>query len=63
MKTLAEKKQAIKDFVNSKPEGQFATGLYFKSVGNKYVTYISTWGATTIEKMDIDDFIEDYNII
>ena len=63
MKTLAEKKQAIKDFVSAKPEGQFARGLYFKSVGNKYVTYISTWITTTTEKMDIDDFIENYNVM
>jgi hypothetical protein len=60
MKTLKEKKQAIKDQMNSTPEGQFSTGLYFKSVGSKYVTYISTWNNTTTEKMDIDEFIENY---
>jgi hypothetical protein len=57
---LAEKKKMINDFIETKQDGQFSTGLFFRSVGNKFVHYYSTWDQTTEEKMDIDDFIENY---
>ena len=60
MKTLQEKKELINDFIDSKPENQFSTGLFFRSVGNKYVHYYSIWDQTTEEKMDIDEFIYNY---
>lgn len=58
--TTKEKKQEIIDKMQSIPEGEFSTGLFFKSVGSKYVHYISIWETTTEEKMDIDDFFENY---
>ena len=57
---LSEKKELINDFISSKPEKQFSTGLFFVSVGTKYVHYYSIWGNTTSEKMDIDEFMSNY---
>jgi hypothetical protein len=59
MKT-SEKKELIYDFISSKPEKQFSTGLFLISVGYKYVHYYSIWDNTTVEKVDIDDFINNY---
>lgn len=55
-----EKKQQIIDFVESKPEKQFSTGLFFVSIGHKYVHYYSIWDKTTSEKMNIEDFYSNY---
>lgn len=58
--TKKEKKQEIIDFIESKPENQFSTGLFFVSIGSKYVYYYSIWDKTTNEKMSIEDFYSNY---
>jgi hypothetical protein len=60
MKTLKEKREEIREKYNSIPEGQVSVGIYLKSVGSKFVTLLNTWDTTTIEKIDIDDFYENY---
>jgi hypothetical protein len=58
--TIKEKKQEIIDKMESIPDGEFSTGLFFQSVGSKYVHYMSIWEETTNEKMEIDEFYENY---
>ena len=53
-------RQSIKDFIASRPEGQFAPGLYVVKVGRDYVNYISVWYKTTKERMTIDAFYQEY---
>jgi hypothetical protein len=55
MKT-SEKAKAIK----KRFDGQVSPGIYIKTIGRKYVTLLNTWGTTTIEKVDIDEFYDNY---
>jgi hypothetical protein len=58
--TTAEKAQAIKEKYNSVPEKQVATGIYLKSVGRRYVYLLNTWNVTSIDKVEIDGFYDNY---
>jgi len=57
---MKELRKSIKSWIDGKPGQEFSTGLYLKTVGYKFVTYINTWDETTVEKMDIDDFFDEY---
>ena len=35
-------------------------GIYIKCIGRKYVHLLNTWGTTTIEKVEIEAFYENY---
>lgn len=59
MKTTKQMKSEILDRYNSRPEKQISAGIYLKSVGNKYVTILNTWGTTRVEKIPIEDFYSD----
>lgn len=50
----------IKEKYAAIPEKQVSTGIYIKLVGRKYVTLLNTWDTTTIEKIEISEFYENY---
>lgn len=60
MKTLKEIKSEIAEKYSAIPEKQVSTGIYIKSIGCKYVTLLNTWGTTTLEKIEIKEFYENY---
>ena len=63
MKTQMTKKEmanVIKEKFAAIPEKQVSTGVYIKTTGYKYVTLIDTWGTTTLEKVGIEEFYNEY---
>lgn len=60
MKTTKEKAAEIKEKYSSVPEQQVLPGIYIDSIGRKYVTILNTWGATKLEKVEIDEFYENH---
>ena len=60
MKTIKEIRQEIIGKYNAIPEQEVSTGVFIKTVGYKYVTLLNIWGTTSIEKVDIEEFYENY---
>ena len=60
MKTLKEKAAEIKEKYSAIPDKQVSTGIYIHTIGRKYITLVNAWGKTTFEKVDIDEFYENY---
>ena len=60
MKTLKEKAAEIKEKYSAIPDKRVSTGIYIRSIGSKYITLVNTWGNTTLEKVEIDEFYENY---
>ena len=60
MKTIKEIRQEIIEKYNAIPEQEVSTGVFIKTVGYKYVTLLNIWGTTSIEKVDIEEFYENY---
>ncbi len=59
-KTNTEMAKAIKEKFAAIPEKQVSTGVYIKTIGRKYVTLVNTWGYTTLEKVDIEEFYNEH---
>jgi len=53
---IKEMRQKIIQRYEGIPEKQVSPGVYIQTVGNKYVTLLNTWNATTIEQITIEDF-------
>ena len=53
-------KQAVVDYLNDKPEKEFATGKYVTKIGSSLVHYVDTWNVTTKHTMSIDEFHKRY---
>lgn len=62
MKTLTTKqmKQKINDKMESLPGKEIRPGINVEKIGYKYVTVLDIWDETTIEKIDIADFYNQY---
>ena len=60
MKTLQQKAAEIKEKYNAIPEKQVSAGIYIHTIGRKYVTLLNTWGKTTLEKVEINEFYENH---
>ena len=60
MKTLKEKAAEIKEKYSAIPEKQVSAGIYIHTIGRKYITLLNTWGTTTLEKVEIDEFYENH---
>lgn len=58
--TTKKMKQEIFDKYEAIPEKQIATGLFLHCVGSKYVHILNIWENTTIDKMEISEFYENY---
>lgn len=58
--TNTEMAKAIKEKFAAIPEKQVSTGVYIKTIGRKYVTLVNTWGNTTLEKVDIEEFYNEH---
>ena len=60
MKSLKEKAAEIKEKYSAIPEKQVSAGIYIHTIGRKYITLLNTWGTTTLEKVEIDEFYENH---
>ena len=58
--TTKQMRQEIIDKYTAIPESQVSAGVYIKTVGYKYVTLLNTWDTTTLDRVEIDDFYNDY---
>ena len=53
-------RKSIKEWAEGLPGKEFSTGLVLDKIGWKYITYLNTWGTTTVEKMSIKEFYNQY---
>ena len=59
VKTIKEMRQAIIAKYESIPNMEISAGIRIKSIGNKYVHILNTWGGTSVVKQDIREFYRD----
>ena len=60
MKTAKEMKQEIREKYRAIPEMQVSTGRYIHTIGNKFIIILNIWLGTKLEKVDINDFYNEY---
>ena len=53
-------KKEIEEYIATRPEWQVSPGRYVDKIGNKYVYILDCWHHTTIEKVPIEDFYQEY---